>query len=92
MSREIGTRPAIAGKKRNQGTRGIPSWDTLMTQIARIIGEDALYPEEMPDVIIEVSGKTGFPTWNTLMTDIARIIAHDGMYPDEMPEENFEVY
>ncbi len=54
MSQGIRARPASAGKIKKHGTPEVSSWDATFTEVARIIGEDALYPEEMPDENFEV--------------------------------------
>ncbi len=33
---------------------GIPSWDALLADLARVIREDGLYPEEMPLECFEI--------------------------------------
>ncbi len=88
----IRARSATSRKNKEPRKGGIPSWDALFTDVARIIGENSMYPEEMPDENFEVSGTTGFPSWDALLSDLARIIGDDAMYPEEMPDENFEVY
>ncbi len=91
ITQEIKAHPASAGKSKKHGATGFPSWDALFTDVARIIGEDAMYPEKMPDENFEVSGTTGFPSWDALLSDLARIIGENAMYPEEMPDENFVV-
>ncbi len=88
----IRARPASSRKNKEPRKASFPSWDALFTDVARIIGEDLMYPEEMPDEHFEVSGTTGFPSWDALLSDLARIIGENAMYPEEMPDENFEVY
>ncbi len=39
------TIPIASGQEHRTG---MPSWDAVMADVARIIREDSLYPEEMP--------------------------------------------